>query len=118
MAYGITSQSQIIDLNTIKSGCETIINELECFEKCGERVINAGNICNKKALSVDEGSLEGSIIEVGEQIKTTKNELVISAEQLIADATNVYNAQVTEYNEYVRQLEEQRRQQQQQNGGY
>lgn len=116
MAYGITSQSQIIDINTIKSGCETIIKELECLEKCGEKVINAGIICNKKALSVDSESLEGSIIEVGEQIKNTKNELVISAEQLIADAMVVYNAQVSEYNEYIRQLEEQRRKQQ--NGGY
>ena len=115
MAYGITSTSQIIDINTIKSGCETIINEVECFEKCGERVISAGNICNKKALSVDEGSLEGAITDVGEEIKRVKEEITINVEQLMADAMNVYNAQVTEYNEYIRQLEEQRRKQ---NGGY
>ena len=48
LSYGITSKSQLIDINTIKAGCEMYINALDDFEKSGENVVLAAEKCDKK----------------------------------------------------------------------
>jgi len=114
MAYGITSSSQLVDLDTIRSGCEQFKEALEDFTVCGEAVIAAGETCSEKALSIDENSLEFSITDLGTEIKSLKDIYAAYADQLMAEATQVYNAQVNELNAYIRQ---QQQQQQQQNNG-
>ena len=104
MAYGITSTSQIIDLNTIKAGCQAFKDALQDFQTCGETVIQAGETCNAKALSVDETSLQFSITQLGSEIKELKTTFASYADQVLAEATQVYNAQVAEYEEYIRKL--------------
>ena len=104
MAYGITSSSQLIDLNTIRTGCQKFKAALDDFEICGETVIRAGETCSKKALSIDDASMQYMITESGVDIQKLKTTLSIYADQLLADATNVYNAQVAELNEYIKSL--------------
>lgn len=108
--YGITSKSQIIDLDTIKAGCQEFKECLDDFEICGKGVIEAGETCNSKALSVDDKTFEYPITDLGKSIKDLKDEYVGYADQVITDATNVYNAQIAEYNDYVTKMQQQENQ--------
>ena len=101
MAYGITSTSQIIDINTILSGCAAYKNALRDFETCGNTVIKAGETCTSKALSVDNNTLQYPITDLGQAIKDLKTEYTGYAEDVEAQAKKIYNAQVAEYNDYV-----------------
>ena len=114
MAYGITSEAQLIDIATITSGCNQYKQCLEDFETNGNRVIEAGEICNAKALSIDYTTLQWSINDLGEEIKNVKTTLSAAADGVVAAAQKVYNEQMAELNEYRRQLEEQERLRQQQ----
>ena len=105
MAYGITSKSQLIDLNTIVAGANQFRTAIEDFERSGNAVIEAGETCTKKALSVDDSTLEFSITDLGNEMKDLKSTFSSYADELVAQATRVYNAQVTELNEYIRQQE-------------
>lgn len=106
MAYGITSSSQIIDLNAIKAGCTAFIDAVEDFTTGGSTVVEAGEVCDAKALSIDESTLQFSITQLGNEMKELTDTFTANANQLMAEATEVYNAQVAEYNEYLRQQSE------------
>ena len=108
MGYGITSPSQIIDLATIQSGCAQFKEALKDYQTSGATVIEAGETCNEKALSVDESTLQFSITQLGTEMQALVKTFSSYADQVVADATQVYNAQWAEYNEYVRMLEEQK----------
>ncbi len=112
MAFGITSESQLIDVNAIRKGCEAYIDALGFFVDGGNQIISAGNTCSAKALSVDGSSFQNDIIEVGYQIIALRDEYAACAENVYAQAVQIYNAQVAELNEYNRQLAAQRAQQQ------
>ena len=56
MGYGITSTSQIIDINAIKNGCNQIKQYVADFEACGSLVVVAGENCTEKALAIDENT--------------------------------------------------------------
>lgn len=109
MAYGITNPNQLLDIEAVKAGCQALIDAVEDFEKCGGYVCEAGATCSKKALSVDNSSLEGQISDVGEEIIQLKDAYIRCAESLMAQAVNVYNSQVSEYNEYIRRKNEEAR---------
>ena len=114
MSYGITSTSQIIDLPTILSGCAAYKSALNDFERCGNTVIKAGETCSKKALSVDDSTLQYPITDLGQAIKDLKAEYTGYAEDVEAQARRIYQEQVAEYNDYV--ARQRAAQQQQQNG--
>ena len=115
MAYGITSESQLIDVATIKSGCSAYIKALDFFTEGGNKITEAGHFCNKQALSVDGQSYEDEICEVGKQVTELRDTYAGYAEAVYGAAVQVYNAQVAELNEYNRWLAQQRAAQQQQN---
>ena len=104
MGYGITSESQLIDINAIGSGCNAYISALAFFNDGANQIINAGHTCNEKALSVDGTSFESEITSIGDQINQLKDEYASYAEAVYAQAVQVYNAQVAELNEYRRWL--------------
>lgn len=114
MAYGITSEAQLIDIATITAGCNQYKQCLEDFETNGNRVIEAGEICDAKALSIDYTTLQWTINDLGEEIKNVKTTLSAAADGVVAAAQKVYNEQLAELNEYRRQLEAERQKQQQQ----
>ena len=99
----ITDLSQLIDYKTIQFGCNQYKDAVEDFYRCGEKVIQAGESCDKKTLSVEDGTLEYQIKELGKEIQNLKNTLARSAAQVERDAIIAYNHQVEEYNTYVRQ---------------
>ena len=106
MAYGITKESQLIDLSTIKSACDKYKDALNDFEKCGVDVNSAGIMCNEKALSVDDNAIEITLTEMAEEIKNVKSQFSACADQVYADAVDIYNNQMTELNEYNRRKAE------------
>ncbi len=111
MAFGITSESQLIDVNTIRRGCEAYIDALDFFIDGGNQIISAGSTCSAKALSVDGSSFQNEIIDLGQQIIALRDEYAACAENVYAQAVQIYNAQVAELNEYNRQLALARQQQ-------
>ena len=111
MAYGITSTSQIIDLATILNGCAAYKNALRDFETCGNTVIKAGETCTKKALSVDDNTLQYPITDLGQAIRDLKAEYTGYADYVEAQARRIYNEQVAEYNDYIARLNAQKQQQ-------
>lgn len=115
MAYGITNESQLIDIQTIKIGCSALKMAADDFAVSGKTVVKAGETCSEKALSIDKQTLEFQISDLGQEMIRCKELIVSYADYTLAEAVKVYNQQVTELNEYYRRLEEQRRQEAQQN---
>ena len=113
MAYGITSESQIIDIDTITSGVNQYKQAVEDFDACGTKVVQASQTCNKDALSVDDASLQGPIESLGNEIKSLKDQLCAVADELLYEARVVHSAQWNELTEYRRQQDLLRQQQQQ-----
>lgn len=107
MGYGITSTSQIIDIDAIKNGCNQIKQYVADFEACGALVELAGENCTEKALAIDENTFQYSITGIGEEITKLNAGYVAIADQVMAEAQQVYNAQYAEYQEYQRQLQQQ-----------
>jgi len=103
----ITSESQLIDVQTIYSGCNAFVSALEIFINGGNKIIEAGNTCSSKAISIDGKSLQPDIVEVGQQVGNLYNEFVNYAQAVSDQATQIYNQQVAELNEYRRQQAEQ-----------
>lgn len=101
VGYNITSESQLIDINAIKSGCEKFKTALDAFEKCGKKVTQASETCNKKALSVDGSSMEYSIADVATAITNLKSEYSGYADSIYSEAISIYNSQVAELNAYI-----------------
>jgi len=98
--YGITDESQLIDIETIRNGCEIFKSTTDSFSMCGDEVCAAAEMCNKKALSVDDATLEYPINELGKKIKNIKSEYTEYADALYAQALKIYNEQKIELAEY------------------
>ena len=99
--YGITDESQLIDIETIKKECEAYINVMDSFSTCSNEVSLAADMCNKDALSVDDITLEYSIRELSKKIADIKKEYVENANTLYTQALRVYNVQKIELAEYL-----------------
>ncbi len=102
--YGITSESQLIDYATIRSGCVAYVEALEGFTTAAQQIIEAGTIMNKDALSVDGASMQPVLYETAEQIGKLANDYAAIANGIYEQAIAIYNEQVAELNEYYRQL--------------
>ncbi len=112
----ITSESQLIDIQTIKSGCTALKLAAADFSMSGNAVIEAGETCSEKALSIDKNTLEYAISDIGEEMVRCRSEIERFADTVLAEAVKVYNNQVTELNSYYRELEQQAMQQNNNNG--
>ena len=104
--YGITSEAQLIDYQTIRQGCQQYVDALSYFSEAGQQIIDAGNTCSKDAMSVDGASMQSIIVEIGELIMQIETEYSSYANQVYSDAVTVYNQQVAELNEYNRRVAE------------
>ena len=100
---GITSESQLIDINTIAAGCNSFISALEIFINGANRIVEAGSLCDGKALSIDGKTLQPEITEIGTQIGNLYNEYANCAQDVYNQAVRIYEQQVAELNEYYRQ---------------
>lgn len=106
--YGITSESQLIDIESIQSGCISYAQSLDYFIQAGQQIIDAGTACDAKAMSVDGSSMQPTLYEFGQMVQELSNTYSAYVSDVCNQAVNVYNAQVAELNEYYRKLAEQR----------
>ena len=102
--YYITSRSQIIDIQSVVKCCDNFKNILDDFEKAGKYVIDAGNICDKKALSIDEQTLKYDITQRGTEIKKVKKLYTEQIDKLINAARKLYYEQSNALAEYERKV--------------
>lgn len=103
MAYGITSESQLIDIYTITDGINKFREAIDDFEKCGKKVVTASEICTADALSIDSDTLQYPIETLGLEIQALKEQLNSLADELLFEAQVVRQQQYNELVEYQRQ---------------
>ena len=104
MAYGITSESQLIDLATRESAVEKIKSTAADFTNCASVVRDASSECNAEALSVEGATMQPTIDDLAEQIDSIKGSVEALAENILSVATEVYNAQSQELQAYQEKL--------------
>lgn len=103
MAYGITSESQLIDINTIMDGINKYRQAIEAFETSGKKVVSASEICTADALSIDNDTLQYPIETLGLEIQALKKELNSIADELLYEVQIVRQKQYNELTDYQRQ---------------
>lgn len=100
----ITSENQLIDIEKIGVGYRKYIESLEAFITAGKTVYEAGATCTKKALSVDGGSMQPVLYELGRSISEMATVYADAANEFYSSAANLYNSQVAELNAYYQSL--------------
>lgn len=106
MVYGITSASQIIDIDGIQAGINKIKTASEDFTACGNIVENAATTCNEKALEIEGKTMQPTIEELATSIKSLKDSVDELVDGILSTANSIYNAQCEELREYERKLKE------------
>ena len=59
--YGITSESQLIDVATIGQGCQQILEGASYLETAASDLESVAGMCSEDVLSVDGVTLEGNV---------------------------------------------------------
>ena len=113
--YNITSESQLIDITAITNGCAQIEAAAQYFEECAKKVLDASDLCDEKALSVDKTTMQPQLDADAEYIQSMKAAIETFTLQVKNIALQVYSEQQMELADYKAKLLAQ--QQQQNNGG-
>lgn len=103
--YNITSSSQLIDIATITNGCTQIETAAQKFVECAEMVLNASDICNEKALSVDKTTMQAQLDADAEYIKSIQTAINDFTLQVKNVALQIYAEQQAELADYQYQLQ-------------
>ena len=106
MAYGITSESQLIDVATIASGCQKIQEGAQYLELGAQAFSELGAYCTADVMSVDGQTLEGNFAEAASQTSEIVSQVNSAAEAMYAEAVQVYNDQMAELQEYLRKQQQ------------
>ena len=107
MAYGITSESQLIDKGTIIAGCNELKKAAESFDISGTLIKSTSKRCTKEVLSVDNQTLEPVVAEVGKNVSKANKDIEGIADAIISEANRIYNEQKAELKEYLKKQKEQ-----------
>lgn len=102
----ITSESQIIDLSTIKSGCNKLRDSSESFGSTANSVRAASEICDATALSVDKNTFQEPLTQLANSIDDCEANIKALADAIESKATALYNKQRREYVEYLESIRE------------
>lgn len=100
----ITSESQLLDIKTIRAGYEKYMESLEGFITAANIIYDAGATCTKKALSVDNGSMQPVLYDLGRSIAEMATVYGNAANDFYLSAAALYNSQVAELNAYYQSL--------------
>lgn len=104
--YGITDASQIIDYDTIKSGCAKLRQTAVDFREAASSIEKAGKDCTAKVISVDSKSFEEPILQLGVNTLAKEDAINQYADSIDKTAYQVYSEQKAELEEYQRKLRE------------
>lgn len=106
--YGITSQSQIIDVSTISTGCSQLEAAAEKFSQCANIIETASSICDAKALAVEKTTMQPQLEADAQYIRSIGESIKSFAVAIRSVAAQVYAAQDNEYRNYLAELEAQK----------
>lgn len=102
--YGITKESQLIDMAAINAGCDVIDTAAEDFVKSGKIVGQAADTCGKDAMSVDGKTMQPSLEELSEQIIDLKNSVTGFTAQIRSVTSRIYSQQSQELQNYQEEM--------------
>lgn len=105
MYYGITSESQIIDIGAIQTAVGNIKSAAADFGTCAKGVNEAASICDASALAIEEKTLQPTIEELAENIQSMQPAIEGLADNILTVANQVYNNQCAELREYQAEQE-------------
>ena len=100
----ITNKDQIIDYETIVAGANELKKLAETFKTCGQRIKEAGDICDMYALSINGKTYQSTIYEVSDQANKACKNMNSCAESIINSAKELYEKQTNEYNAYLESI--------------
>ena len=110
MGYGITSESQLIDIETIGSGVSAYIDALNNLITAAQTLVTSAEECGEKALSINGESMQPALYELAVSMSDDANKYAEAANGVYEQAVAVYNAQVAELNAYYERLAQQQNQ--------
>lgn len=102
--YGITSESQLIDIATIRSAVAKIKSTAVDFNDCAEIVKEAADICDETALEVDGLTMQPIIEELATLLVDMYKDVEEMADSILTMANQVYNDQNAELQVYREKL--------------
>ena len=99
--YGITSQSQLIDIGTINNACTKIEEAAEKFSECAKLILAGSEICNENALSVDKTTMQPQLEADAEYINSMNLAIQSVTTGIRNIAVQVYAEQENELATYI-----------------
>ena len=103
--YNITSESQLIDTETIKQGCTKIESAAKKYEDCAKEVETAADMCGAEVLSVDKKTMQPIMEELAQEIRKLETNFTELSASIMEIANSIYTQQKNELDIYRRGLE-------------
>ena len=100
MAYGITSEKQVIDTLAIRRLCESVKEQLNDFDRAISFIEEARDICNKDALLVEGMTMQGNFDTVIEYVNNVKQNISGYMNYLIDESGKIRDRQLAELEHY------------------
>lgn len=105
----ITSESQLIDVTTIDSGCSIIESAAEDYITCAKHIKDAAASCSGEALAVEGKTMQPSLEELALAVETIKTNIYDFTAQIRNVAMQIYSQQSAELQRYREEQERRRR---------
>ena len=103
MAYGITSEKQVIDTLAIRRLCASVKEQLKDFDKAISLIEKARDECNKDAMLIEGMTVQGNFDTVIEYVENVKRNINGYMNYLIDESGRVRDSQLAEL-EYYREV--------------
>lgn len=103
--FPITSTSQYINLDAIKSACQMIKDAANDYKNSAKEIDAAIGCLGKNALSIDGETYEKLLTELKETFESSQTQLESLADQILAEATKILENQKIAYQNYLNYLE-------------
>lgn len=96
----ITSESQMIDIGAINSGCAIIEEAAADYTTCSKLVSDSAEICTGEALSVEDKTMQPSLEELATAIGGIEANIGAFTAQIRSIASQIYTNQLAELQAY------------------
>lgn len=92
------SASKYLDIEKILKGCDEVDNEAEEIVYVNSKLNSAGSSIDSRALSIDNVTVDNSLVECLESINNVYQNILSETSQVRAAAVNAYNSIQSELN--------------------
>ena len=102
--YGITDESQMIDLQGVQAACTKICEAAHDFTTSAQKVDDAKGYCGKGALEVEGKTMEDSFDQVRDALGQVEKSIIDFANSIQSTANSIWSQQYNELQEYRAQV--------------